>query len=435
MALTIKTFLPKSLLGRSLLIIVVPLILVQLVSGVIFFEAHWDKVSLRLARGVAGDIAAVIDLLRTNPKPKERRWILETVADRMQLTISMQENDVLRLSGPQAKSLVDKMLARAMREYVKKPFRIDTESKPRDVIINIQLPEGVLHVVTSRKRLFSSTTYVFLAWMVGSSLILFGVATVFMRNQVKPIRRLARAAEDFGLGREVANFKPEGAREVRQAAAAFMAMQERIIRHIRQRTDMLAGVSHDLRTPLTRMRLELEMQGGDASALKTDIAEMEHMLEGYLAFARGEGAEDIVPANLSSLLESSVSQARRNGALIDLHTEEVIKVPLRPLAFRRSITNILDNAMRYGDNITVRAGKRGGVAEIIIEDDGPGIPADKREDAFRPFYRLESSRNSDTGGVGLGLSIVRDTIRSLGGEILLEDSSLGGLRVQLRLPS
>ena len=434
MAFSIKRFLPKSLLGRSLLIIVVPLVLLQLVSGVIFFESHWDKVSLRLARGVAGDVAAVINLLRANPSPQDRAWILDIAANNMQLVVTVKEGAILKGTEPAGEDLTDQALIQALHEYVGKPFRIDTDSMPRHVAIDIQLPDTVLRVVTQRKRLSSSTTYVFVAWMIGTSLILFGVATIFMRNQVKPIRRLARAADDYGRGREVDNFKPEGAAEVRQAAAAFIAMRERIVRHIRQRTDMLAGVSHDLRTPLTRMRLQLEMLGDGAADLKDDIAEMEHMLEGYLAFARGEGGEEPVAMDLSRLLTQAVEQVRRNGAKIDLHTEGEIEASIRPMAFRRCITNILENAVRHADHVTVRARLRTGHAEVVIEDDGPGIPPDKREDVFRPFFRIDGSRNRDTGGVGLGLSIARDAVRGLGGEIHLEDSSLGGLRVRIRLP-
>lgn len=436
MALIIKKILPKSLLGRSLLIIVVPLILLQLVSGFIFFETHWDKVSLRLARGVAGDVAAVVNLLRANPSPEDRSWILKIAANNLQLVISVRDKAVLKNANPEIDGMIGRSLSRAMREYVGKPFQIDTQSMQRHVAIDVQLSDSVLHVVTSRKRLFSSTAYVFVAWMVGTSLILFGVATIFMRNQVKPIRRLARAADDFGMGREVGNFKPEGASEVRQAASAFIAMHERIVRNIRQRTEMLAGVSHDLRTPLTRMRLELEMlsASSDTGALKDDIAEMEHMLEGYLAFARGEGAEEPEPTDISKLLGDVADQARRKGGMIDLHTEGALIIPLRPMAFRRCITNLLDNAMRYGEHITMRAGLRAHGVEVMIEDDGPGIPEEVRGDVFKPFYRVDGSRNPGTGGVGLGLSIARDVVRGGGGEISLEDSSLGGLRVRIRLP-
>jgi two-component system osmolarity sensor histidine kinase EnvZ len=306
----------------------------------------------------------------------------------------------------------------------------------RYVIVQVQLSNDVLEAVVSRKRLFSSTTYVFVLWMVGTSLILFAVAMVFMRNQVKPIRRLAVAADNFGKGRDVSRFKPEGAREVRQAAAAFLAMRERIMRQISQRTEMLAGVSHDLRTPLTRMKLQLAMlkSSSGTEELKGDVEEMEHMLEGYLAFARGEGAETPQPTNVNTILEETVAQARRNAVSVDLHTEGDLVVPLRPQAFKRSLMNLIDNAIRYANTISVRAGKRGNAIEITIDDDGPGIPEDKREEVFRSFYRLESSRNRETGGVGLGLTIARDVIRGHGGDITLNDSPLGGLRARIRLP-
>jgi len=436
MAALIKRYLPKSLLGRSILIIVSPLILLQLVSGIIFYETHWDKVSLRLARGVAGDVGAVVNLMHREFGPDARQMALEIASANMGLGVEFREGAVLDRLEHRGSGLMERMLVRALSETNSKPFFIDSESIDRHVIIDIQMADGVLHVVTSRKRLFSSTTYVFVLWMIGTSLILFGVATIFMRNQVKPIRRLAMAAEDFGKGRDVSSFKPEGAAEVRQAAAEFLDMRDRISRQIRQRTDMLAGVSHDLRTPLTRMRLELEMLGDGEAAknLKSDVTDMEHMLEGYLAFARGEGTEKPTPANLTQLIESVVSQARRNGGEIDFHGEEDITLPLRPNAFKRSIANIVDNAIRFANHVSVRVRQREDCAEVLIDDDGPGIPEDQRDDVFRPFYRVEGSRNQETGGIGLGLTIVRDVIRAHGGDIELDQAPIGGLRVRLRLP-
>ena len=433
---TVKRFLPKSLLGRSLLIIVTPLIVLQLVSAAIFFESHWDKVTLRLARGVAGDISAVINLLRRHPDVENRDWIFSVAAENMEMTVSIKDKAVLPSDSREPSGLMERMLARALKSYVGRPFRIDTDSLKRHVVIDVQLASGVLHVITPRKRLFSSTAYVFVIWMVGTSLILFGLATIFMRNQVKPIRRLAIAADNFGKGRDESGFKPEGASEVRQAASAFLAMRERILRQISQRTDMLAGVSHDLRTPLTRMKLQLEMLGVDkgADGLKADIAEMEHMLDGYLAFARGEGTEKPIATDLTALLEEAAAQARRKGGIVDLHTEGRLTVPLRPHAFKRCLTNLMDNAMRFADHVSVRAGKRDDAIEITVDDDGPGIPDDQREEVFRPFYRIEGSRNPGTGGVGLGLTIARDVVRGHGGDITLSQSPNGGLRARVRVP-
>ncbi len=436
MTATIKRILPRSLLGRSLLIIVTPLIILQLVSALIFYETHWDKVTLRLARGVAGDIGAVIKLMRRNPGPENLEWIFNLAAETMELNTTFKEGAVLVNTSWAPDGLTERMLSEAMRSHVGKPFLIDSVSLDRQVIINVQLPSGVLQVTTTRKRLFSSTVYVFVIWMVGTSLILFVVATIFMRNQVKPIRRLAVAADDFGKGRDVSSFKPEGATEVRLAAQAFLIMRERILRHIGQRTDMLAGVSHDLRTPLTRMRLQLEMleDSDGAQEMKTDIAEMEHMLEGYLAFARGEGAEEPIATDLTALLNETTALARRKGGALDLHTEGQLTLSLRPNVFKRCLTNLIDNAMRYGEHVSIRAGTRGDAIEITIDDDGPGIAEDERENVFKPFYRVEGSRNPETGGVGLGLTIARDVIRSHGGDIALSASPNGGLRARLRLP-
>lgn len=432
----IKSLLPKSLLGRSLMIIVMPLVLLQVISALIFYESHWHKVSLTLSRGVAGDIASVIDLMRISPEGESYDWIFDLPRRNMNMLMEFQDGKIISSSKSIISGKMEETLIKAMREGVGLPFYIDSESYQRHVIIDVQLPEGVLHVVTSRKRLFSSTTYVFVMWMVGSSLILFAVATIFMRNQVKPIRRLADAADNFGKGRDAPNFKPEGATEVRQAAAAFINMRDRIQLQISQRTKMLAGVSHDLRTPLTRMKLQLEMASQEESLaeLKGDIAEMEHMLEGYLAFARGEGGEVPVEVDLGELLGSVVEKARRQGGLIDLHVESTITVPLRAKVFRRCLTNLIENAMRYAEHVSVKAGRRDNQVDITIDDDGPGIPQDKYGDVFKPFFRIDESRNPGTGGVGLGMTIARDVVRAHGGDIVLADSPNGGLRARIKLP-
>jgi len=432
----IKHLLPKSLLGRSLMIIVMPLVILQVIAALIFYESHWHKVSLTLSRSVAGDIATVIDLMRQDPDKKNLDGIFGLSAENMNMLISFKEDEIISSSQSMVSGTMEETLFKALREGVGRPFYIDSESLKRHVIIDVQLSEGVLHVVTSRKRLFSSTTYVFVMWMVGSSLVLFAVATIFMRNQVKPIRRLAEAADEFGKGRDAPLFKPEGATEVRQAAAAFIDMRDRIHRQISQRTKMLAGVSHDLRTPLTRMKLQLEMaSAGDSLAeLKGDIGEMEHMLEGYLAFARGEGGEEPVETDLGALLHSVVAQARRQGGVIDLHVESAITVALRPKVFRRCLTNLIENAMRYAEHVSVKAGQRGDLVDITIDDDGPGIPKEMHDDVFKPFFRIDESRNPGTGGVGLGMTIARDVVRAHGGDIELADSPNGGLRARIKLP-
>ncbi len=433
----IKQLLPKSLFGRSLLIIVTPLVLLQVISAFIFYESHWDKVSRRLATNLAGDIGIVAELLSGGEKSLSFNEAADLAHVKMELDLTLRDGEILpNIPSEINPSRSDLFFSTALKERLSKPFLVDAESQDKRVIIYVQLSDGILQVSTTRKRLFSSTTYVFVLWMVGSSLILFAVATIFMRNQVRPIRRLARAAEAFGKGRDTPNFKPEGAQEVRQAANAFIEMRQRIQRHISERTKMLAGVSHDLRTPLTRMKLQLAMFGDsdDVEELKEDVGDMGRMLDGYLAFARGEGGETPEVSDLSKLLDEVANRARRKGGLIDLHTEGNIHIPLKPNAFERCITNIIENAMRYADHVSVRAGKRADTIEITIDDDGPGIPESERANVFRPFYRLDDSRNQDTGGVGLGMSIARDIMQGHGGEITLGDSPNGGLRVRLRLP-
>jgi two-component system osmolarity sensor histidine kinase EnvZ len=260
------------------------------------------------------------------------------------------------------------------------------------------------------------------------------IAALFMRNQVRAIRRLARSAEAFGMGREVPPIRPEGAAEVRQAAAAFNRMQERIRRFLAQRTEMLAGVSHDLRTPLTRLRLALAMLPPseelrqDVAEMTADVDEMERMIGGYLAFARGEKTEQAMPVNLRTILEDVAAGARRAGMLLDLDVPPDLTLKLRADAVRRAVTNLVDNARRHAKHVALAATAQERSVLVTVDDDGPGIPADRRESVFRPF------ESGAAGGTGLGLSIARDIVRAHGGEIVLEDSPLGGLRARIRLP-
>lgn len=433
----VKRLLPHGLLGRSLLIIVTPLIVVQLVSTYIFYATHWDTVAKRLANALAGDIGAVIETLRAFPDPDSQAHTLRIAASRMELDIRYEPEGILpNVPGEPPVGIMDAALYQSLRERVQRPFQVDSESFDREILVRVQLQNGLLEVFVPRKRLFSSTTYIFVLWMVGTSMLLLGIATVFMRNQVRSVRKLAAAADSFGKGHDVPNYKPEGASEVRQAAMAFLIMRDRLKRQIQQRTEMLAGVSHDLRTPLTRMKLQLAMMGEleGRAELEEDVAEMERMVEGYLAFARGEGSETPVPTDLAQLVEEVVGRYRRQGSEIDLHVENAVSLTLRPHALSRALSNLIGNALRYGGHVWVRVGCRPDGVDVVVDDDGPGIPVNQREQVFKAFHRLEGSRNVATGGVGLGLTIARDIVRSHGGDVLLEDSPLGGLRARLRLP-
>ena len=443
----LRWFVPRGLLGRSILIILAPMIVLQAVALQLFYGGHLDVISRRLAGGVAGEVAMIAELAQR--EPEDRATLFREASWRLGLAMAFEEGARLQaVERPASMPLLplEGDLDTALRERLRLSFDTDWQSDPRSVIIRVQLHDGVLHVEAPRKRLFTATLYLFVIWLVGSALLLSGVAVLFMKNQVRAIRRLAGAAEAFGMGRDLGPIKPEGAIEVRQAAAAFNRMQERIRRFVGQRTELLAGISHDLRTPLTRMRLALAMlpRGAeieeDLAALTQDVEEMERMIAAYLAFARGEGTEQPKPADLVELVQDEAAKARRAGGAVEVTTPERLVLPLRPDALRRCLGNLLDNARRHAQRIAVAvdAVPRSGQAapdtgpplwaQVTVDDDGPGIPVGDRETAFRPF------NSGAPGGTGLGLAIARDIARAHGGEIVLEESPLGGLRARLRLP-
>jgi len=436
-----RRILPRTLLWRSLLMILVPLIAVQAVALQIFYGNHLNSISRRFALAVAGEVAMTVDLLNRYPDEADRRWVLEDAGRQWLMVVRLEPGAALpagrrtSLIGP-----VDEELASALQMRLGRPFTVDWTSDPLSVLIRVQLADAILDVQTQRKNLYTGTISLFFIWLVGSALLLFTIAALFMRNQVRAIRRLAKAAEAFGMGRDTGPIRPEGATEVRQAATAFNRMQERIRRFLQQRTEMLAGVSHDLRTPLTRLRLALAMLPADeelreeVAGMTADVEEMDRMIGGYLAFARGEGSEQARPLDLVGLLTEVAAGARRagehrTGATVVLEMPAAMPVRLRPDAVRRAITNLVDNACRHAGHVVLGAVQSGPhTIEVTVDDDGPGIPPDRRERAFRPF------ESGAAGGTGLGLTIARDIARAHGGDILLEDSRLGGLRARVLLP-
>ncbi len=427
---------PKSLLTRFILIILIPMVLLQVVASMVFYDNHWRSISRRLANDIAGEVETVIYMIEQYPDSVQTEDVLAYFDQALQLKIHFKpETQIIFDSVNVDNTGLVKQLDRALSK-LDYPFVIKENRSQDYIMVYIQLKTGVLKVEVPQKRVFSSTTYAFLVWMIGASILLFWIAFLFMKNQVRSVYRLADAAEKFGTGRAVERFKPEGATEVRQAGQAFLLMKNRIQKYLGERTSMLSGVSHDLRTPLTRMKLQLSMMPDDESTqdLLSDIDEMEKMLEGYLAFARGEGKEPSQVMEVSELLTDVVEKLRRNGHDIDLHIEQTQQISLRPHDFSRAITNILTNAHRYAKHAAVVMGVRDHFLDITIDDDGPGIPKEKRDDVFKAFYRLDDSRNSKTGGVGLGLTITRDIVLSHGGEITLEESPMKGLRVHLRFP-
>jgi len=433
----LKSLTPTGLYARSLLIIILPMVIVQSVVAFMFLERHWDLVTKYLASAVTQEIATLIDVYKTFPQGADRAQLRRIAQDRLGLVVDFLPGTQLPPPGPKPFfSQLDEALSDQIRKQIGLPFWIDTVGRSSIVEIRIKLDDTVMRVFAKRADVYDPNSWIFLTWMVVTSLVVLTVAILFLRNQIRPIVRLADAAEAFGKGREAPNFRPRGAREVRRAAAAFLEMKGRVERAIEQRTTMLAGVSHDLRTILTRFKLELALLGDtqEIDAIKKDVDEMAGMLEAYLSFARGDSGEQSAPTDMAALLEELKVDMERNGHRVTVAFTGRPEVTVRPAAFKRCVGNLVSNAVRFGSNVTVTAHRDHRWLTVAVDDDGPGIPAKLREDVFKPFLRLDDARNQDEGGTGLGLAIARDIARSHGGDITLGDSPLGGLRATVRVP-
>jgi len=431
-----KSLMPTGLYARSLLIIIVPMVILQSVVAFVFMERHWNTVTRRLSAAVTQDIAALIEVYKAYPQDAERAQIRRIAAERLGLQVDFMLVNEMPPIGPKPFfSLLDQALSQEIRKQIGRPFWIDTVGKSALVEVRIQLDDTIMRVFARRSAAYASNSEIFLLWMVGTSLVLLTVAILFLRNQIRPILRLSEAVESFGKGREVPNFRPRGAREVRRAASAFIEMKARVERTIEQRTTMLAGVSHDLRTVLTRFKLELALiDSAEAEAMKRDVDEMERMLEAYLAFARGDTGEQAAPTDMETFLNELKADAERHGHATTVEFRGLPIVTVRPAAFKRCLANLVSNAARHGSAIAITGDRDHRWLTVTVDDDGPGIPGHLREDVFKPFLRLDDARNQDEGGTGLGLAIARDIARSHGGDITLGDSPLGGLRASVRVP-
>lgn len=437
MRVSLKEALPKGLYGRSLMIFITPMVVLQGVVAFVFMERHWNLVTQRLSEAVARDVAAIIEMYEKYPHTDDYSDLTQIADKQLGLTVSFLSGEDLPPAGPKPFfTLLDRTLSRQITTHVGRPYWIDTVGRSNLVEIRIKLEHAVMRVLARRSQTYASNSHIFIIWMVGTSLVLIAVALLFLRNQIRPIQHLAEAAESFGKGREVPDFRPRGAREVRQAAAAFLGMRERIERQIETRTTMLAGVGHDLRTVLTRFKLQLALLGDrpEVEDLVRDVDEMQQMLEDYLAFARGDQAEQASAGDIRPLLEEISATAEKQGRQVELSMSGNMHLNLKMGAFKRCVANLVDNAVKFADMIAIRVKRDGAWLTIVVEDDGPGIPKDERETVFRPFYRLDDARNQDLAGTGLGLAIARDIARTHGGDIVLSDSKLGGLRVRLEIP-
>ena len=431
--------LPKTLFFRTMLLIFIPLIVVQVVSIFVFIDGSWSRLGRRMSNSLASEIAVMVQLYDKNPQSLSKLKEMSKKYFDMDIShYNLQEKSQVALNVSKGNKMITDYLETALNErFPKAATGIFLDKSSRQLIVLVDDAKGLFKFSVDEKKVFSSSMFMFVAWMIGTSMLLFLVAVLFLRIQVRSIAELAQVAEDFGKGIDNKNFKPYGSSEVRKAAIAFIKMKERIQRQISERTQMLAGVSHDLRTPLTRMKLQVALlpDGTDKNEFLQDIDEMEKMLDGYLSFVSGEGGEKSTFVDMNELILSILNKFRNKKALIRYTTnDQVSAIQGREQALKRALTNVISNAFRYGKTVAVNLESNNRKLEVTVDDDGPGIPLDKREDVFKAFFRLDASRNKDTGGVGLGLSIAKDVITSHGGRIELFDSPLGGLRVLISIP-
>ncbi|MBW9071646.1 ATP-binding protein [Agrobacterium rhizogenes] len=434
----LRHWLPTGLYTRSLLIIILPMILLQAVVAAVFMERHWQLVTERLSSAVTRDIAAIIELLQTDPEEDDYQRVIRIARDKLGLSVYIEPKADLPAPRPEPLfSILDRILADQLTQQIGRPFWIDTYGNGSLVEIRVQLEDKTLRVFTSRSAAYASNTHIFLVWMVGASLVLIAISILFLRGQIKPIEALAKAAENFGKGQKISGYSPRGADEVRRAGLAFILMRERIERQMEQRTAMLNGVSHDLRTILTRFKLQLALAGDnpDLEGLDKDVEDMQSMLEAYLTFARTDVEEDVGTLELPALLEKISHDFELHGKKFSYELYNIERIIARPNALSRLVANLAENARRYAGNLHIDIRKAPRSIIMTFDDDGPGIPENSREDVFKPFFRLDEARNLNASGTGLGLSIVRDIARSHGGDVTLDQSPMGGLRVIVKIPA
>ena len=430
-----KDILPKGLYSRSLLIIIVPVVVLQGILTFVFLDRHWQLVTRKLSSAVASEIATFVDVAPSLGLNK----VVELSKKFYDAEVNYIPNQKLINNIQKPINLVENTLSKELSKIMTDNFWVDAHTYEKRVIVQIEKKEGIYEFTIPRRNVYATNSHIFLVWMVISSLLLVSVAVIFMRQQIKPIEKLSKAAQQFGLGKKMENFKPSGATEVRRAAEAYLKMQERIERFIEQRTLMLAGVSHDLRTPLTRLKLQLEMLSDDKTNIEllSDVNEMQKMLENYLDFAEDVTREKAIKTDLKQMIKEIINSESIENKVIEFNVknDKPIFFECRAIAMKRCITNLLNNACSYGDDIRVALEKKKDVIDISIEDNGPGIDKTDYDKAIKPFIRLDSSRNQNIPGSGLGLSISQDITSNHGGKLIMSRSNLGGLKVQLKFSS
>lgn len=431
---TLKKIFPSGLYTRSLIIIIAPIVILQAILTFVFLERHWQLVTKKLSSSVVSEIGMMMDMQKNNDLIEISSNAKKFYDINLRLLTNQRIDNDFRLPA----NLVEKTLSQELQKNLDNKYSIEDIPEEKKVIINIEVENGILEFVIPRRNVYATNSHIFLVWMVISSILILSIAILFLRQQIKPIEKLAKAAESFGIGRKIKNFKPTGATEVRKAADAYIKMQERIEKFLEQRTLMLAGVSHDLRTPLTRIKLQLEMysnQKGNTELLK-DVNEMQYMLETYLDFSQTASSEEDTEVDLKELIDNIISTSNEKSKIISLKPTNLknIKYICKKIALKRCVINLINNAKAFGDEVLITLNESNKEITITIEDNGPGIPKKDYEKALRPFQRLDSSRNQNIAGSGLGLSISQEIMNSIGGNIKLSKSKLGGLKVIMALP-
>jgi len=430
----IKQLLPKKLFYRSLFIVAAPIILLQIIITVVFFDSLWIKTNKGMTRSVVGEVQTMFDIYKSK-EIKNKNVVIDTYNENFDFAITFKENEIL----PERKSErwfspMDRSLRRELKSVFGSSYWFDTTAYKELVDLRIEYKNGIFQIFFPKNKIAPSSARIFALWITLPGLLLIFIAIIFLKNQTRPIVNLAKAAEKFGKGEYVKEFRPSGAKEIRQAGFEFERMRKRISIHLNQRSEMLSGISHDLRTPLTRLKLQLAFlkQQDLAKKMGDDIEEMERMLNEYLEFASQQKNEKTETINLNEIIENIVQ--KYEGKDINLLLEENIKINIRPNSIKRCLSNLIDNSLSYGAKVEVSTKRKMNNLIISVDDNGPGIPESEYENVTKPFYRLDKSRSQNKSGVGLGLSITNDIIRSHGGSISFEKSPLKGLRVKVSLP-
>ena len=428
----LQRLIPSSLFIRFILIIILPIVFAQLIATYIFYNRHWESVSKNMSLSLSNDIQVIYDIEKQDGKHTNKKEIYNKIGIQYSVKPKKSKKKIIDSYDPKAE-----FLYRSLKQNIPLPIHIQFINNRDDIQIELFQRNSTLSFITNSKRINNPTTYIFILWMTGTSIIFIFLSIIFARNQIRPIINLARAADRFGKGQQHKfSLKPAGAKEIRKAATAFLKMKERIERQISYRTEMLAGVSHDLRTPLTRMKLQLALaKNEDSSAMLEDIHDMENMINSYLDFARGDGQETEETVKFSKFLDRVIAPYKQQKLKLTIQSKPNIKIPLKLDAIRRCFQNLFDNSFKYGSEVIVNYYVKHDELYVEIHDNGPGIPVEKREEVFQPFFRLDESRNKETGGVGLGLAITRDIISNHGGQIYFESSDLlPGLKAVVILP-